>query len=62
MDIASHFWRLAQHIGLRATVLVHTPLDPGLFADRKALSNAVWRVSLPIARVHVATESSGGAA
>jgi 1-acyl-sn-glycerol-3-phosphate acyltransferase len=44
MDIASHFWRLAQHIGLRATVLVHTPLDPGLFADRKALSNAVWQI------------------
>jgi 1-acyl-sn-glycerol-3-phosphate acyltransferase len=44
MDIASHFWRLAQHIGLRATVLVHSPLDPGLFADRKALSNAVWRI------------------
>jgi lyso-ornithine lipid O-acyltransferase len=44
MDIASHFWRLAQHIGLRATVLVHSPLDPDLFADRKALSNAVWRI------------------
>jgi 1-acyl-sn-glycerol-3-phosphate acyltransferase len=42
MDIASHFWRLAQHIGLRATVLVHAPVDPRQFADRKALSAAVW--------------------
>jgi 1-acyl-sn-glycerol-3-phosphate acyltransferase len=44
MDIASHFWRLAQHIGLRATVLLHTPLDPARFEDRKALSQAVWQV------------------
>jgi len=44
MDIASHFWRLTQHIGLRATVLLHTPMDPAGFADRKALSQAVWQV------------------
>lgn len=44
MDIASHFWRLTQHIGLRATVLLHAPLDPVRFADRKALSQAVWQV------------------
>lgn len=44
MDIASHFWRLTQHIGLRATVLLHTPLDPAQFADRKALSQAVWQI------------------
>jgi 1-acyl-sn-glycerol-3-phosphate acyltransferase len=44
MDIASHFWRLTQHIGLRATVLLHTPMDPARFADRKALSLAVWQV------------------
>jgi 1-acyl-sn-glycerol-3-phosphate acyltransferase len=44
MDIASHFWRLAQNIGLRATVLLHTPLDPARFADRKALSQAVWTI------------------
>jgi 1-acyl-sn-glycerol-3-phosphate acyltransferase len=42
MDIASHFWRLAQYRGLRATVLLHAPLDPAQFADRKALSQAVW--------------------
>ena len=44
MDIASHFWRLSQHTGLRATVLLHTPLDPALFQDRKALSQAVWQI------------------
>ena len=43
MDIASHFWRLGQHYGLRVTVLLHAPLDPARFADRKALSQAVWR-------------------
>ena len=44
MDIASHFGRLTQHIGLRATVLLHTPLDPTRFEDRKALSRAVWQI------------------
>jgi 1-acyl-sn-glycerol-3-phosphate acyltransferase len=44
MDIASHFWRLTQHIGLRATVLLHAPLDPAHFEDRKALSQAVWQI------------------
>ncbi len=43
MDIASHFGRLGQHVGLRATVLLHTPLDPIRFRDRKALSQAVWQ-------------------
>jgi 1-acyl-sn-glycerol-3-phosphate acyltransferase len=42
MDIASHFWRLAQHRGLRVTVLLHAALDPAAFPDRKALSRAVW--------------------
>ena len=44
MDIASHFAQLTQHIGLRATVLLHTPLDPARFEDRKALSRAVWQI------------------
>ena len=44
MDIASHFWRLTQHIGLRATVLLHAPLDPAQFEDRKALSQGVWQI------------------
>jgi lyso-ornithine lipid O-acyltransferase len=44
MDILSHFARLTQHIGLRATILLHAPLDPVSFADRKALTQAVWQV------------------
>ena len=42
MDLASHFWRLAQLSGLRATVLLHAPVDPATFPDRKALARAVW--------------------
>lgn len=42
MDIGSHFWRLAQHRGLRATVLLHAPLDPARFASRKELSQVAW--------------------
>lgn len=42
MEIAPHFWRLAQYRGLRATVLLHAPLDPANFADRKAMAEAVW--------------------
>ncbi len=43
MDLASHFWRLAQHRGLRATVLLHPPVDPAAYASRKELSQAVWQ-------------------
>jgi 1-acyl-sn-glycerol-3-phosphate acyltransferase len=43
MDIASHFWRMTQHLDMRATVLLHAPLDPAVFPDRKSLSQAVWK-------------------
>ena len=43
MELASHFWRLAQYQGLRASVLLHPPIDPADFATRKELSAAVWR-------------------
>ena len=43
MELGSHFWRFAQHSGLRATILLHAPLDPSRFAGRKALSHAVWQ-------------------
>jgi 1-acyl-sn-glycerol-3-phosphate acyltransferase len=43
-DLASHYWRLAQRSGLRATVLLHPPIDPRDFPDRKALAQAVWTV------------------
>jgi len=44
MDLASHFWRLAQLQGLRATVLLHAPVDPAAYASRKELSQAVWQI------------------
>ncbi len=43
MDIASHFWRMTQHLDMRVTVLLHAPLDPADFPDRKSLSRAVWQ-------------------
>jgi 1-acyl-sn-glycerol-3-phosphate acyltransferase len=43
MDLASHFWRFAQQRGLRASILLHAPLDPSRFPSRKALSHAVWQ-------------------
>ncbi len=43
MELGSHFWRLARYRGLRATLLLHAPLDPAAFASRKALAQAVWQ-------------------
>jgi 1-acyl-sn-glycerol-3-phosphate acyltransferase len=40
MDLASHFWRLARRSGARVTVLLHEPVAPDSFADRKALAVA----------------------
>jgi 1-acyl-sn-glycerol-3-phosphate acyltransferase len=42
MNIAAHFWRLAQHRGLRASVLLHRPIDPAGYPNRKALAHAIW--------------------
>ncbi len=44
MDIASHFWRLARRPGARATILLHAPIAPGTYPDRKALTAAVGMV------------------
>jgi len=44
MDIGPHFWRLAQHHGLRASVILHAPVDPLSFPDRKLLARSLWRV------------------
>ncbi len=43
MDLARHFWRLAQWRGMRATVLLHEPLDPAEFGSRKELAAAAWQ-------------------
>ena len=42
MDLAPHAWRLLQCRGMRATVWLHPPLEPALFASRKALAQAAW--------------------
>lgn len=42
MDLFTHFWRLAQHCGLRVTVVMHAALDPRDFSSRKALTAATW--------------------
>ncbi len=44
MDIASHYWRLARYPGLRASVLLHRPIDPSGQPNRKALCEEVWQV------------------
>lgn len=44
MEIGPHFWRLAQHHGLRATVVLHEPVDPLACPDRKRLARALWQV------------------
>jgi 1-acyl-sn-glycerol-3-phosphate acyltransferase len=41
MDIGSHFWRLARRTGGQATVVLHPPLDPRAFPNRKVLTAAV---------------------
>ncbi|MFC7734779.1 lysophospholipid acyltransferase family protein [Roseomonas sp. GCM10028921] len=40
MSIGPHAWRLCRHAGLRATILLHEPLEPGAIPNRKALSAA----------------------
>lgn len=44
MDIFSHFWRLARRPGGRATIILHKPLDPADWPDRKALAAACAQV------------------
>ena len=44
MDLGSHFWRLARHRHLRATIVLHDPIDPATLPSRKAVAQAVWSV------------------
>lgn len=39
-DIFTHFWRLARRPGGRATIILHAPVDPASFPDRKSLTLA----------------------
>ncbi|WP_338665740.1 lysophospholipid acyltransferase family protein [Pararoseomonas sp. SCSIO 73927] len=41
MSIGPHAWNLLRHAGLRATVLLHEPVEPGPAPNRKALSAAM---------------------
>ncbi|MBP0496435.1 lysophospholipid acyltransferase family protein [Pararoseomonas indoligenes] len=41
MSIGPHAWNLLRYAGLRATVLLHAPLEPGPSPNRKALSAAM---------------------
>jgi len=43
MDLGPHVWQLLQWRSMRATVVLHPPLDPDDFASRKALAQAAWR-------------------
>lgn len=43
MSLAPHFWQVAQWRGKRATVLLHRPIDPADYPDRKALAQAAWQ-------------------
>ncbi|MBO7072563.1 MAG: 1-acyl-sn-glycerol-3-phosphate acyltransferase, partial [Acetobacter sp.] len=42
MDLGPHVWQLLQKRESRATVILHSPLDPDLFPSRKALAQATW--------------------
>ena len=42
MDLARHAWKLAQCRGMRATVLLHEPIDPAEYPSRRALADAAW--------------------
>ncbi len=44
MDIAGHYAQFGQQKGMRATVVLHEPLDPRDFKDRKALAQAVYDI------------------
>ena len=42
MDLARHAWKLAHCRGMRATVLLHEPIDPADYPTRRALADATW--------------------
>ena len=44
MDLGGHFWRLARHRHLRATIVLHDPVDPAAYPSRKAIAQAVWEI------------------
>jgi len=45
MDLAPHIWQLTRWRSMRATVMLHEPLDPIDFPSRKALALAAWKAT-----------------
>ena len=43
MELGGHAWRLAGRRGMRATVVLHPPVEPADYPSRKALAAATWR-------------------
>ncbi len=43
MELGPHLWQLVKWRSMRASVLLHPPLDPDDFPSRKALAQATWR-------------------
>ena len=63
MDLGGHFWRLARHRHLRATILLHDPIDPAAYPSRKAIAQAVWTViSVGNAALRQGREAKGAVA
>lgn len=44
MDLAPHIWKIGQWRSMRASVVLHPPIDPEQFRTRKELANAVHRI------------------
>ncbi|OAJ68597.1 1-acyl-sn-glycerol-3-phosphate acyltransferase [Gluconobacter cerinus] len=43
MDLTPHLWSFCQWRSMRATILLHPPLDPENFRSRKELANATFK-------------------
>lgn len=44
MDLAPHLWRLLRARRFGATIVLHPPVDPACYRDRKLLAQAVWQI------------------
>jgi 1-acyl-sn-glycerol-3-phosphate acyltransferase len=61
MDLASHFSRLARHRGLRATIVLHPPIDPKGGLSRKQLAQLTWhQVAVSAAEIRRNRDSRPG--
>lgn len=44
MDLAPHIWQVTRWRRMRASILLHPPVDPSDYPDRKSLSAAVYAI------------------